>query len=131
MKSIEKILLPIDVSGLVVEALTYAANLARRFDAALQIIYVDQPLTYVLPEGYALASPDTVARRFANAERTAPRRGRHAAPIRRSRFRRGWTCHRLFDGACQRRRRLHATAGGPGAQISPRVARSQFLRADP
>ena len=61
MKPITKILVPIDVSDLATEAVAFAADLARRYDATLQIIYVDQPLTYALPEGYALASPEQLA----------------------------------------------------------------------
>lgn len=69
MKPIQKILVPFDVSPHAAEALAYAADLARLYAASLRIVYVDQPLTYNLPEGYAVASPEQLAEIAAYFER--------------------------------------------------------------
>ena len=65
---IQKILVPFDVSEHATEALAYAADLARRYDALLSIVYVDQPLTYALPEGYAQVSTEERAKILARFE---------------------------------------------------------------
>lgn len=62
MQSIQKILVPFDGSPHSRAALARAADLAQRYQASVLILYVDHPLTYALPEGYAVASPEQLAR---------------------------------------------------------------------
>lgn len=61
MKSIENILVPVDFSVHSTLALEYAVDLARRYEAALEIVYVYQSVTLALPEGYVLVTPDQLA----------------------------------------------------------------------
>jgi nucleotide-binding universal stress UspA family protein len=58
MKPLSTILVPVDFSAHSDEALRFAADLARRYDAALQLLHVFEPPSYALPEGYVLPSPD-------------------------------------------------------------------------
>jgi nucleotide-binding universal stress UspA family protein len=69
MKPIEKILVPFDGSQHSNEAVACAADLARRYHASLLILYVDHPLTYALPEGYAVVTPEQAASIRAGFER--------------------------------------------------------------
>lgn len=48
MRAIQKILVPFDGSPLSDEAASYAADIARRYDAELTLLYVDHPVTYAL-----------------------------------------------------------------------------------
>jgi len=57
MKPVKKILVPVDFSAHSTEAVRFAADLARRFEASLTLVHVYQPMTYVLPEGYVLLGP--------------------------------------------------------------------------
>jgi universal stress protein A len=54
MKPIKKILVPVDFSAHSAEAMRFAADLARRYGASLDLLHVFQTLTYALPEGYVL-----------------------------------------------------------------------------
>jgi universal stress protein A len=56
MKPFTKILVPVDFSPHSEQAVRVAAELARRYDAALGIIHVYEPIAYALPEGYVLMS---------------------------------------------------------------------------
>jgi nucleotide-binding universal stress UspA family protein len=58
MKPIKKILVPLDFSAHTAPVLQFAIDLARRYEASLDLIYVYQSVTYALPEGYILISPD-------------------------------------------------------------------------
>lgn len=62
MKPIKKILVPIDFSTHSTEALRVAADLARRYEASLELLHVFQTLTYALPEGYVLPSAEEVTK---------------------------------------------------------------------
>jgi nucleotide-binding universal stress UspA family protein len=58
MKTIKKILVPLDFSPHSGQALQFAIDLARRYEASLDLLYVYQTVTYALPEGYILVTPD-------------------------------------------------------------------------
>ena len=62
MKPIKKILVPVDFSTHSAEALRMAADLARRYEASLELLHVFQTLTYALPEGYVLPSSEEIAK---------------------------------------------------------------------
>jgi nucleotide-binding universal stress UspA family protein len=61
MAPFKKILVPIDFSAHAERSARLAAELARTFDASLTVLHVYSIPTYPLPEGYILASPETVA----------------------------------------------------------------------
>lgn len=61
MPQIRKILVPIDFSPHSAEATSWAADLARRYDATIKLVHVYQPVTMVLPEGYVLKSASALA----------------------------------------------------------------------
>ncbi|HTV24893.1 MAG TPA: universal stress protein [Polyangiaceae bacterium] len=62
MSSYEKILVPVDFSTHSAQATRVAADLARRFDAALTLAYVYDPLAYALPDGFAMVGQTEVDR---------------------------------------------------------------------
>jgi universal stress protein A len=53
MRPFEKILVPVDFSQHSDEALRFAADLAGRYQASLELLHVVPTLAYGLPEGYA------------------------------------------------------------------------------
>jgi len=57
MVPFKKILVPTDHSRHSAEAISYAADLARRYEAAITLVYVFEPVTYALPEGHVMQSP--------------------------------------------------------------------------
>jgi nucleotide-binding universal stress UspA family protein len=61
MKPIKKILVPLDFSPHSKAALDFAVDLARRYEAGLELLYVYEPLTYTLPEGYVLVTPEQLS----------------------------------------------------------------------
>jgi nucleotide-binding universal stress UspA family protein len=61
MAHIRKILVPIDFSPHSNEAVAWAADLARRFDAGITLAHVYQPVSLILPEGYVLKSATAIA----------------------------------------------------------------------
>jgi nucleotide-binding universal stress UspA family protein len=61
MAPFKKILVPIDFSRHSERAARLAAELAKTFDAQLTLLHVYSIPTYPLPEGYVIASPETVA----------------------------------------------------------------------
>ena len=63
MHALTSILLPTDFSDNSKEAATWAIEMAQRFDAAIDVVYVDQPLAVALPEGYVMPSADALAER--------------------------------------------------------------------
>ena len=73
MRSIQKILVPFDGSEQSNEAIAYAADIARRYEASIMIMYVDHPLTYALPPGYDLPSRELLERIQASIEREVAR----------------------------------------------------------
>ena len=52
MKPFQKILVPVDFSACSAEAVRVAAELSARFEAALTIVHVYDPLVYALPDGF-------------------------------------------------------------------------------
>lgn len=58
MKPIKKILVPVDFSEHSNQALRFAADLAQRYDASLELLHVFHVMTYALPEGYVVPSAD-------------------------------------------------------------------------
>jgi universal stress protein A len=58
MKPFKKILVPVDFAPHSHEAIEAAADLARRYSASLTLLHVYEPVTYILPEGYVLFTPE-------------------------------------------------------------------------
>lgn len=58
MRSVQKILVPLDFSAQSAEALRYAADLARRYDATLTLAHVYQVVNYAAAEGFRLYTPE-------------------------------------------------------------------------
>lgn len=54
MKPFKRILVPTDFSAHAEEATRVAADLSKRYDGALTLVYVYEPVSYALPPGYAL-----------------------------------------------------------------------------
>lgn len=50
----KKILVPVDFSSHSAEATSVAADLAKRFDASMTLVYVYDPLAYSLPDGFVM-----------------------------------------------------------------------------
>ena len=59
--TIRKILVPTDFSAHSRVAQTWAAELARRYEASITLAHVYQPISYALPEGYVLPSASLLA----------------------------------------------------------------------
>jgi nucleotide-binding universal stress UspA family protein len=58
MTPFKRILVPVDFSPSANLAVESAIDLARRYDAALDLVYVYQSVAYALPDGYVLITPD-------------------------------------------------------------------------
>lgn len=56
MKPFKKILVPVDFSLDAREAIHYAADLSKRYEAKTLLLHVFQPVSYALPDGYILYS---------------------------------------------------------------------------
>jgi universal stress protein A len=69
MKPFAKILVPVDFSAHSEQAVRVAAELARRYDAALNIIHVYEPIAYALPEGYVLMSNEQLKELWSRLEK--------------------------------------------------------------
>jgi universal stress protein A len=57
MRPVQKILVPLDFSAQSAEALLYAADIARRYDANLTLAHVYQVVNYAAAEGFRLYTP--------------------------------------------------------------------------
>jgi nucleotide-binding universal stress UspA family protein len=57
MKLFKKILVPTDFSAHAEEATRIAVDLSKQYDASITLIYVYEPVTYPLPEGYVMYTP--------------------------------------------------------------------------
>ena len=68
MSGYKKILVPVDFSIHSAEATRVGADLAKRFDAGLTLVYVYDPLAYALPDGFAMM-PQTEIDRLLDAFR--------------------------------------------------------------
>ena len=56
MTKLRRILVPIDFSPHADAAIAWAVDLARRYDAAITLTHVYQPVSLALPDGYVLQS---------------------------------------------------------------------------
>ena len=56
MKPIARILVPVDFSTHSSEAVRFAADMSRRYEASLELVHVFHVTTYALPEGYVVPS---------------------------------------------------------------------------
>lgn len=54
MTPIKKILVPVDFSASSDEAIQFAGDLSRRYEAPLELLHAFHPPTYALPEGYVV-----------------------------------------------------------------------------
>ncbi len=60
MRPFRKILAPTDFSKNAGEALEIAVDLAKRYEATLHLLHVDQLPAFAFPEGAVVAGPDTM-----------------------------------------------------------------------
>jgi len=54
MRPFRRMVVLVDFSAHSAAAVRYATDLSRRYEAALDLLHVFQPTTYVLPEGYVV-----------------------------------------------------------------------------
>ena len=57
MQHFKRILVPVDFSTHSEAAVRLAADLARRYEGALDLVHVFEPIAYPLPDGYVLFTP--------------------------------------------------------------------------
>jgi len=69
MKHFKNILVPVDFSSHSDEAVRIAADLSHRYEGALTLVYVFQPVNYPMPEGYVLYTPNQITELTQNFER--------------------------------------------------------------
>lgn len=69
MKPFKKILVPVDFSLDAAEAIAYAADLSRRYEAQTMLVHVFQPVRYALPDGYILYSPKLLSEMMAEFQK--------------------------------------------------------------
>jgi nucleotide-binding universal stress UspA family protein len=69
MKAVKNILVPVDFSPHSAAAVDFAVDLAGRYDAAIELLFVYEPIHYSLPEGYALMSPVELDRLLARFQK--------------------------------------------------------------
>jgi nucleotide-binding universal stress UspA family protein len=55
---IQKILVPVDFSSHSAEAVRVAADLARRYEASIELVHTFQLQTYAMPEGYVVPTQE-------------------------------------------------------------------------
>jgi nucleotide-binding universal stress UspA family protein len=55
---IQKILVPVDFSSHSAEAVRFAADLARRYEASLELVHAFHMQTYAMPEGYVVPTQE-------------------------------------------------------------------------
>jgi nucleotide-binding universal stress UspA family protein len=61
MKPFQKILVPVDFSAHAQHAVQAGADLAKRYQAALTLVHVYQPIDFGLPEGFVSYTPAQLA----------------------------------------------------------------------
>ncbi len=69
MQPLRKILVPVDFSTHSAEAIRYAADLSRRYEANVTVAHAYQPPEYAFPEGYLLQKASDQTARLAMLER--------------------------------------------------------------
>jgi universal stress protein A len=69
MPQFRRILVPVDFSMHSEAALRLAADLARRYDGALHLVHVFDPVAYPLPDGYVLFTPSQLNELLAQFDR--------------------------------------------------------------
>jgi nucleotide-binding universal stress UspA family protein len=57
MKPIQKILVPIDFSPHSAEAIQFAADLSRHYEAPMTLVHLFQPVAYAIPDGIMIFTP--------------------------------------------------------------------------
>jgi nucleotide-binding universal stress UspA family protein len=66
VKPFKKILVPVDFSADAHRAILTATDLARRYDGALTLLHVFQPMTLLVPDGYIFFTPSQMAEVISN-----------------------------------------------------------------
>ena len=69
MKPFRKILVPVDFSSHSDEAVRYAADLSRRYEAAVTLVHVYETIAYALPDGYILYTDSQLVSMMAEFEK--------------------------------------------------------------
>ncbi len=64
MNTFRKVLVPLDFSAHSSEALRYAAELSRRFEAPLTLVHAYDPLAYAYPDGFLFVPQPELDRLF-------------------------------------------------------------------
>jgi nucleotide-binding universal stress UspA family protein len=57
MRPFTKILVPVDFSPHSAEAIRYAGEFSRRYEADVTLVHVFQPVSYLVPDGFVLFTP--------------------------------------------------------------------------
>jgi nucleotide-binding universal stress UspA family protein len=78
MKPFSKILVPVDFSNHSAEAVRYAADLSRRYEASVTLAHIYQPVAYALPEGYVLYTVAQLASMMSEFEKQLEAAKAHA-----------------------------------------------------
>lgn len=78
MHSYKKILVPTDFSECASEATRHAIDLAHKYRASLELIYVFEPIQYAVPEGYLMYSAAQMASAYDELRRYLEREQRAA-----------------------------------------------------
>jgi nucleotide-binding universal stress UspA family protein len=61
MKTFSKILVPVDFSSYSDEAIRYAVEIARRYEAPITLAHAYQAISYAMPEGFGTYAPEYLA----------------------------------------------------------------------
>jgi universal stress protein A len=69
MHPFTKILVPVDFSSDSAQAVRMAVELARRYEAALTLVHVYEPVAYAMPEGYLFFTQPQLDQLFAEFHR--------------------------------------------------------------
>ncbi len=101
MTPFSTLLVPIDFAAHSAEAVSRAVDLAKRYDAALLLVYVYEPADYPVPEGYVVYTSEQLQRITAEIQRrlNAAQRDAEAAGARRvsSRLLQGSAAQAIID----------------------------------
>jgi nucleotide-binding universal stress UspA family protein len=61
MSHFKRILVPFDFTAHSSEAMRIASDLAQRYEGSVTLLHVYEPVTYLLPEGYVMYTPEQLA----------------------------------------------------------------------